>query len=99
MKQKRAMELATGTIVMIVLGLVILVILIIFVQQQVKKSSEKYGKLGEEAEIGGDKCQSIVLGQFCADRCIGEYESFPSPTGKWSDCAKLQGKPLCCRKK
>jgi len=44
MMHKKALEMAMGTIVAIVLGLIVLIILIIFVQQQVTKSS---GKLGE----------------------------------------------------
>lgn len=105
MKDKKGLEMATGTIVTIVLGLVILVILIIFVQQQVKRSSEKYEQFGQEAEISVGKCQSIVLGRFCAASCTStdpkaKYEAVPIPPGGWTDCGKvkgLEGKGTCCK--
>ena len=98
MTNKRAIEMATSTIVTIVLGLIVLVILIIFVQQQVKKSSDKYGQFGEEANLAADKCQSIVMGKFCSDNCeTAKYDKIPnSPTGKpWSDC---KGQSCCIPK-
>lgn len=96
MHNKRAIEMATSTIVTIVLGLIILVILIVFVQQQVKRSSDKYGQFGEEANLAADKCQSIVMGKFCSDTCdTAKYVKVStSPTGKpWNDCKPGQG---CC---
>ncbi len=96
---KRALEMATGTIIAIVLGLIVLFILVIFIQQQVTKSSQKLGTIEGEAEFAPDKCQSIIRGTFCAKECGKEYESFPSPTGTWKDCAKTEDKKNCCRKK
>ncbi len=99
--RKRGLEMATGTIIAIVLGLIILVILIIFAQQQVAKGGQKFEEIGKEAEYAADKCQSIIKGTFCAASCGEGYESFSSPAGKWADCGqgKLAGKPTCCRKK
>lgn len=101
---KKGIEMATNTIVMIVLGLIILVILIIFVQQQVTKSGKQYGQFGEEANIAADKCQSLVLGKFCASSCSdpkNQYKEVSPPPGGWSDCGKAKGfesKRACCEK-
>ena len=99
---KRALEMATGTIIAIVLGLIILVILIIFAQQQVAKGGKKLDVIGKKAEYSADRCQSIVLGRFCAGSCASpgnEYEQVNPPPGGWTDCAKLSGKSACCKKK
>ncbi len=100
---KKGMEMAMGTIVAIVLGLIILVILIIFAQQQVSKGSKNLGEIGKESEYAADKCQSIIKGTFCAASCGEGYESFNSPSGTgWADCGKAKGlesKGSCCRKK
>lgn len=98
MSEKRAMEMATGTIVMIVLGLVILIILIIFVQQQVTRSGKQYGQFGEEANMSVEKCASLIKGQFCSNTCdAAKYErATSSPAGKpWSDC---KGQSCCIPK-
>jgi len=100
-KDKKALEMATGTIVTIVLGLVILVILIIFVQQQVKKSEKGYGQFGEEANISADKCQSLVMGRFCSNTCdAAKYDPVTnSPTGKpWGDCVQKKFSTCCVPK-
>jgi len=92
---KKALEMAMGTIVAIVLGLIVLIILIIFVQQQVSKSSTKLGEIEKEADYAADKCQSIIKGTFCTDECKESegYKPRNSPTGKWKDCDKI-----CCGK-
>lgn len=98
MHNKKGVEMATNTIVMIVLGLVILVILIIFVQQQFKKSSGKYEQFGEEANTSVEKCNSLIKGQFCSNTCdTAKYVTTPnSPAGKpWSDC---KGQSCCIPK-
>lgn len=99
MKNKKGLEMATGTIVAIVLGLIILVILIIVVQQQVTKGGKKIEKIGEEAEYAVDRCQSIIKGTFCAATCAAGYEEVTSPTGKWTDCSATKDKPRCCKKR
>ena len=95
---KKGMEMAMGTIVAIVLGLIILVILIIFAQQQVSKGSTKLGEIGKESEYAADKCQSIIKGTFCSDKCdeSAGYKDMKSPTGTWVDCKAP--KTLCCGK-
>lgn len=92
---KHAMEMATGTIVSIVLGLIILVILIIFAQQQVTKGGQKFEGIQSEADYAPDKCGSIIKGTFCADRCAQGYKPISSPTGKWKDCTSPK---VCCQK-
>jgi len=91
---KKGLEMATGTIIAVVLGLIILVILIVFVQQQVTKGGKKFETLGAETNISADKCQSIIKGTFCAANCdsAAGYEEKKSPTGTWSDC----GNNKCC---
>ena len=101
MQNKRGLEMAMGTIVAIVLGLIILIILIIFAQRQVTKGGEKLGEIGKEAEYAADKCQSIIKGTFCAaagKRDPKKYdEKSSSPAGPWIDCGKtLKDKPVCC---
>ena len=100
---KKALEMAMGTIVAVVLGLIVLVILIIFVQQQVAKGGQKIGTIEQEAEFAVDKCQSLIKGTFCSkEACTGEYENNPAPPGGWADCGKtkeLEDKKNCCRKK
>ncbi|MBW2970045.1 hypothetical protein KY319_02885 [Candidatus Woesearchaeota archaeon] len=101
MKNKKAMEMTIGTIIAIVLGLIVLVILVIFIQQQVTKSGQKIGTLEGESEYAPDKCQSIIKGTFCADKCdsAAGYEKKNSPTGTWSDCnAPGSKKTICCGK-
>lgn len=105
MMHKRGLEMAMGTIVAMVLGLVILIILIIFAQQQVSKSSQKLGEIGKESEYAADRCQSIIKQTSCTDKCLetAGYKEIKSPTGKWTDCGnpqneKLKNKPICCGK-
>ena len=100
---KKAFEMATSTIIAIVLGLVILIIAIVLVQQQVSKSGQKIGKIEQEAELEPNKCASLVLGRYCieAGQCKddkGASKAIPAPPGGWSDCGKdkLTSKPDCC---
>ncbi len=96
---KKALEMATGTIIAIVLGLIVLVILVIFIQSKVTESGKKIGTLESEADYAPDKCQSMIKGTFCAGSCdIDKYTQLQkAPTGKeWTDCAKMQGKSYCC---
>lgn len=96
---KKGMEMATGTIIAIVLGLIVLVILVIFIQSKVSESGKKIGILEGEADYAPDKCQSMIKGTFCSKTCDKEkYETKQaSPTGKaWTDCAKMDDKPNCC---
>jgi len=95
MKNKKGLEMATGTVVAIILGLVILVILIVFVQQQVKKTSAQYGKIGEEADISEDKCSSIIQRSFCSDQTCDTSKGYKEKTGMWKDC---QSPKHCCEK-
>lgn len=98
---KKAMEMATGTIVAIVLGLIILVILIIFAQQQVTKGGQKFEQLGEEGEIRPDKCQSLIKGTFCSNTCdTTKYTTQArSPTGQpWTDCVEKKLSTCCVPK-
>jgi len=97
MKSKKGLEMATGTVVAIILGLVILIILIVFVQQQVKTTSEKYGKIGEEADISADKCASILQGSFCSDQACDTSKRYKEKIGMWKDC--LSPKHCCERPK
>ena len=99
---KKGLEMATGTIIAIVLGLIILVILIIFAQQQVTKSQKKLDTFGDQADISADRCQSIISGRFCSSACTGNYTEAPNPpAGTWSDCGvgTLASKSRCCEKK
>ncbi len=103
MMHKKGLEMAMGTIVAIVLGLIVLIILIVFVQQQVSKSSSKLGEIEKEADYAADKCQSIIKGTFCTSECKESegYKTRTSPTGTWSDCGKAKGlesKGICCGK-
>jgi len=98
---KKAMEMTTGVVISMVLGLIILVILIIFVQQQFTKTGKRYGELEKETEIAPDKCQSIIMGRYCVEsgKC-GDKIITPPPSG-WADCGnqkdpKLAGKRECC---
>ena len=98
-KGKKGLEMATGTIIAIVLGIIILVIMIIFAQQQVTKSSKKLDTFGDQAEISYDKCQSILTGRICAASCTNGYQQVPPPPGRWSDCGKtIKDKSNCCEK-
>ncbi|MEM3154641.1 MAG: hypothetical protein QW165_03705 [Candidatus Woesearchaeota archaeon] len=95
---KKGLELTTGTIVAIVLGLIILVILVIFAQQQVAKGGKQFGEIQKEAEYGPDKCQSIIKGTFCASTCDPAKYTTQStaPTGQpWTDC-KSKNLQVCC---
>ena len=98
---KKAFEMATSTIIAIVLGLIVLIILAIFIQSQVSKGGQKIGTLEGEIDYAPDKCQSMIKGTFCSSApCAGEYEDNPKPPGEWADCGKtITGKPYCCRKK
>ena len=103
MMNKKAFEMATSTIITIVLGLVILIIAIVLVQQQVSKSGQKIGKIEEESELEPNKCASLVLGRYCIEsgQCKddkGNIKTVPEPPGGWTDCGKgqLTGKRDCC---
>jgi len=102
MMHKKGLEMAMCTIVALVLGLIVLIILIIFVQQQVTKSGTKLGEIEKESDYAADKCQSIIKGTFCTDKCdeTAGYKERKSPTNAWTDCGqgKLQGKGTCCGK-
>ena len=96
---KKGLEMATGTIIAIVLGLIVLIILVIFIQSKVSESGKKIGTLESEADYAPDKCQSLIKGTFCASQCDpNKYATeATAPTGKaWTDCEKMQGKPVCC---
>ena len=105
---KRGMEMTMGIVISMILGLIILVILIIFVQQQFAKTGKRYGEFEKEAEISPEKCQSIILGRYCvlAGKCVdttGKSMKIDLPPGttQWADCGnqkdpKLKDKPECC---
>jgi len=104
MRSKKGLEMATGTVVAIILGLFLLGILVFFVQQQIKTTGTQYEKIGKEAELGANKCQSLIKGTFCGPSgCSStdpkvQYRSVAPPPGGWEDCAKISGKPDCCEK-
>jgi len=102
MSNKKAIEMATSTIIAIVLGLIILIILIIFAQQQVSKSGKKLDVISEEADIAPNKCASLVMGRYCvkSGECkdkSGADKTITTPAGGWLDCGKdPSDKPDCC---
>ena len=95
---KKAFEMATSTIIAIVLGLIVLIILAIFIQSQVSKGGKHIGTLEGEIDYAPDKCQSMIKGTFCSANCETEkYIAKPTaPTGQpWTDC-KEKNLAVCC---
>jgi len=95
MKEKKG-DIAIGTVISVVLGLVVLVIIILVVRQQVTKGASKYSEIGEQATIKQDTCTSFIMGRVCSNNACdinkGYKEKFP-PTGEWTDCGS--GKHCC----
>jgi len=91
---KKGAEIATSTIVMILLGLAVLIILIMVFRQQIAKGAQQYANISSQTTLSSDSCASIILGRACSDTCDpakGQREVF-SPSGQWKDC----GSKKCC---
>lgn len=94
---KKGVELATNTMVLIIISLIVLAIIVLVLRQQITKGAEKYTAIGKEAEINTTKCSNIILGRACSDTACDTSKGFTeeySPTGKWDDC----GGKHCCVK-
>ncbi len=94
---KKGVEIATNTMVLIIISLIVLAIVVLVFRQQVTKGAEKYTSIGKEAEINATKCSNIILGRACSDNACKTGEGFKeeySPTGTWSDCP---GKHCCVK--
>jgi hypothetical protein len=99
---KKGAEMATNTIIMIILGLVVLVILILVIRQQVTKGASKYTEIGEDVTTTGG-CYSLFEGRSCVKTtgtCPPDMKEEP---GAWPDCqAKAQkqnARFVCCKSK
>ena len=100
--KKKGVELAVGTVIMIVLGLAVLVILILVVRQQVTKGAKSYTEIGEQVTMSGG-CSNILEGRACVKgSCPPDMDTV---SGTWADCNEKGQKSspptsyTCCKKK
>ena len=102
--KKRAVQLSTQTMILIILGLIVLVVLIFLFKGQIGKGAKQYFDIGEQAagEADVEKCSSgLIIDRQCAKSCSDlEKDSiyFYHAIGK-RDCEKTQGAGyICCER-
>ena len=108
--KKKGVEMAVGTVIMIVLGLIVLVILIIVVRQQVTRGAAKIGEIGEEVTTTGG-CFDLIQGMSCikvlTGRCPKGMKAPSKGQDGWADCIEKtdklrdraqKGTYICCQK-
>jgi hypothetical protein len=70
--KKRAVQLSTQTMILIILGLIVLVVLIFIFRGQVSKGAKQYFDIGEQAagEADIEKCSGgLIVERKCATNC------------------------------
>ncbi|RMD58272.1 hypothetical protein D6825_01370 [Candidatus Woesearchaeota archaeon] len=90
---KKGAEIATSTIVMILIGLVVLVVVILLFRQQATAGAKGYGEFQKQTSPDAlKKCNNIILGRFCAEGSSCPEGSTSVP-GVWPDC-----NTVCCER-
>lgn len=90
---KKGVEMATGTIVMVLIGLIVLAIIVVIFRQQATKGSEGYQEYRQQTGVGSlSNCNNIILGRKCVD--AGSCpEGSRRASGIFEDC---QSPKACC---
>lgn len=94
---KRGIEMATSTIIMVLIGLIVLAIIVVVFRQQVTKGSQGYQEYTGQTSPGAlDKCQNFILGRKClpaADCTVAN--KLQRASGVFPECTADNGK-VCC---
>ena len=86
------MELATSTIIMVLVGLIVLAIIVVIFRQQATKGSEGYSQYANQTSAGALKnCDNLILGRKCFDSACPAGSRQAS--GFFDDCT---GSKVCC---
>ncbi len=88
--------MATSTIIMVLIGLIVLAIIVVIFRQQATKGSESYNQYTQQTTPDAQKkCDSFILGRSCVaqSECTSAKGRRPA-SGFFDPCPA--DKPVCC---
>lgn len=94
---KRGIEMATSTIIMVLIGLIVLAIIVVIFRQQATKGSESYNQYTQQTTPGALKaCDSFILGRSCVADSECTSAKGRRPASGFFDPPCPADKPVCC---